>query len=437
MAINSHAKELTIITLSGDTVSITLLDKNQTINQISKFNGEKDDSLRKKWTARTYKLNNEKLLLEFYDGSSALIENKIDLEKLKNFRFVKNYIDQLKKNVSYKIEIDKSKALRLKELSQTIHLKQYKPESPKYLDYKIYQLRSGQILYFESTPKNEYAAVYENVKTLASEKTDIEVQEYGFEDDEYFMKELSNGNTFFDYEPNEHLIYPEYIEAVLATHQLVLKESEVFVSKFWGSLYQSENGYWVLIDEINQPNGAGSEMQILTIRIYESLQAVRDAQARYEKYQERGFHSEHMYQQISDNYGTEYPNKVDSLIKLLPSLLNFDKEQLSIDDQGIKIIDEAIHWNHTNYELFDSWFPSVFAYYGEYYRRSKNKGKWEVKLEERSNVFIPQITLEDGSSAFDTREFYKSLMEWPIPLKIAGDYEGRIKLIRQRMNNGH
>ena len=144
-----------------------------------------------------------------------------------------------------------------------------------------------------------------------------------------------------------------------------------------------------------------------------------------------------MYQQISDNYGAEYPNKVDSLIGLLPTLLNFDEEQLAIDDQGIKIIDEAIHWNHTNYKLFDSWFPSVFAYYGEYYRRSKSIGKWEVKLEERSNVLIPQITLEDGSSAFDTREFYKSLLEWPIPLKVAGDFKGITKLMRQKRRNGH
>jgi len=50
---------------------------------------------------------------------------------------------------------------------------------------------------------------------------------------------------------------------------------------------------------------------------------------------------------------------------------------------------------------------------------------------------IPQITLEDGSSAFDTREFYKGLLEWPIPLKNVGDFEGRIKLIRQKRNNGH
>jgi len=437
MSITSYANEMTVINLSGDTVVVKLLDKKKTINQILAFNGKKENSLRKEWTARTFKLDNGELLLEFYDGSSALVESETDLVKLKTVRFVKNYIDQLKKNVSYKIEIDKSKALQLAKSPLTIHLNQYKAESPKYLDFNTYQLKTGQILYIESTPNNEYAAVYENIKTLASEKTDIEVQEYGFEDEEYFMKELSQGNTFFDYDPNEHLIYPEYIESIVASHQLELKESDVFVSNFWGNLYQSKNGYWVLIDEINQPNGAGLEMPILTIRIYKSIQELRDAQANYEKYKDKGFHSEHMYQQISDNYGTEFPNKVDSLIGLLPELLNFDKEELTVDDHGIKIIDESIHWNHTNYKLFDSWFPSVFAYYGEYYRRIKNIGKWEVKREERSNVLIPQITLEDGSSAFDTREFYKGLLEWPIPLKNVGDFEGRIKLIRQKRNNGH
>ena len=51
-------------------------------------------------------------------------------------------------------------------------------------------------------------------------------------------------------------------------------------------------------------------------------------------------------------------------------------------------------------------------------------------------MWIPQISLEDGSAAFDVIDFYKSLLEWPIPLKVAGDFDGRIKEIRSRILNG-
>src|SRR5690606_6177055 len=127
------------------------------------------------------------------------------------------------------------------------------------------------------------AAIYPDIKTLGSDKYSVAEQHYGSEDEDHLMKKLAKGDALLDYEPNEHLLEPKYIKDIINNHKLTLIESKVFVDDFYGNLYKSENGYYVLIDEVNQENGAGDKMLILTLRIYSSLDEVRDAQARYEK----------------------------------------------------------------------------------------------------------------------------------------------------------
>ncbi|MGV3656603.1 MAG: hypothetical protein ACO1NX_01565 [Chitinophagaceae bacterium] len=111
-------------------------------------------------------------------------------------------------------------------------------------------------------------------------------------------------------------------------------------------------------------------------------------------------------------------------------LLNFDKEQLSFDEAGIELIDEALKWNGTNYKLFDTWFPSVLAYYGQFYIMNKGDGQWTAKRDEDYNLWVPQVVLSDKTIAFDMRVFYKDIYEGPIPLKWAGDYDGHLKKMR-------
>jgi hypothetical protein len=77
---------------------------------------------------------------------------------------------------------------------------------------------------------------------------------------------------------------------------LTLVEQKVYVSDFFGNLYKSENGYYILIDEVNQKNGAGDKMPILSLRIYETLQDIKNAQAKYEEFKHKGVTSEHFYQ---------------------------------------------------------------------------------------------------------------------------------------------
>jgi len=298
----------------------------------------------------------------------------------------------------------------------------FKNSSPQYHNYDVYELISNQILFVEEYSHSQFATIYRDMKTLSSEHSDIEEIEYGFEDEEHYMKELANGNPLNDFEPNQHLIYPKYLEKIILSHGLTLKETKIFVSSFWGNLYESEKGYWILIDEVNQTNGAGRKMRILTLRKYNTLEEVREAQTNYKKFKAfelRGKEGEHFYQKISDQYGKDFPKYVDSLINELPELLNFDKEQLSIDKDGLPIIDEAIKWNHNDWASFDNWFPSALAYCGAFYIKTHKIGKWESKLDEEHNVWIPQVTLDDDKPAFDMRYFYKDLFESPIPLKWA------------------
>jgi hypothetical protein len=437
ISMNSFAQKMEIITRDEEKIEITILDSEKTKEVINEFNGIKNEPLRKKWTSRTYLLSNNKVLVEFYDGQSILAENQSEFKKLKEVRFVKNNLWNFKKNVSYKIEIPFEKGKQLAKSNNVRRLNKYKSDLPEVYDFEVYELGTEQILFIDLSANSKSATIYKDIKTLASENSNIEEIEYGFEDDEHYMKELANGNPLDDFEPNEHLIYPKYVEDIVKNHNLSLKETKVYVNDFWGNLYESQKGYWVLIDEINQSNGAGSKMSIPTIRIFENLEQVRKAQANYERFKEEGVTSEHFYQKVSDKYGQNFPNHIDSLINELPRVLNFDEEQLSISKNGLSIINEAIKWNHNDWKLFESWFPSVLAYYGEYYMQSHEIGKWESKIDKEYNVWIPQITLENEISAFDMRDFYKDLYESPIPIEWAGDFDGKRKEMRRKIKNNH
>src|SRR5215203_1331201 len=136
-------------------------------------------------------------------------------------------------------------------------------------------------------------------------------------------------------------------------------------------------------------------MGILTARVYESLNDVREAQSKYERFKKEGVHSEHFYQKISDKYGKDFPEHVQALINSLPGALNIDKEQLTLDSLGIGIVDEAIHWNHNNYKSFDTWFPCVLAYYAQCYLIENKTGSWAVRWDTESKVWIPYIKLQN------------------------------------------
>lgn len=425
---NSFANTMDIITLDKSKVVVQLIDSETKTLLLKQFHGQQDNTIRKKHTARTFRLSDGSIIVEFYDKNAILIENLEKFKKLEEIRFVKNTIWNLKKNISYKIELTFEEGNNIVQIEKPKKLKYLKSEMPEYFDFDVYQLNSGQILLIDKSQNLKSASIYPDLKTLSSENSTIAAQVYNVNNDEYFMKKLASGDPLLDYEPNEHLIYPKYEKKITRNHKLKLIESKVFVDlDFYGNLFKSDNGYYILIDDFNQLNVSKTEkISIGTLRIYKNLDEVRKAQKRYEDFKNKGVTSEHFYQKISDTYGQDFPNMVNQLIDKLPELLNFDKEQLSIDSSGIDLIDEALKWNGTEKENFDNWFPSVLAFYGQAYITIKKEGKWTMLYEKNDKVWIPQVTLNDGLPAWKWRNFYKDLYEGPIPLKWVGDWDGRM-----------
>ncbi len=424
-ALNSFSQKLDITTIDKTNILATLLDSAAKSQLLTQFNGRQENTLRKKWTARTFLLSDGKVVVEFYDKNAVLIGNVEQLKKLEEVRFVKNTIDFLKKNISYKIELTFEKGKQVIEADNPKRLSQYKSDMPEWFDFEVYELNTGQILFLDKSENFKAAAIFPDIKTLASEKTSVLETAYGSDDDEHLMKVLASGDRLLDYDVNDHLFYPKYLKDLIKNHKLTLVEQKVYVSEFFGNLYKSENGYYILVDEVNQKNGAGNKMKILSLRIYETQQQVKEAEKKYNEYKNKIGKSEHFYKQISDKYGQKFPEYVSQLIDSIPIILNFDKEQLTYDSLGIDLIDEALKWNGTNYELFDKWFPALLAYYGECYIKNKKEGKWTMYLDTEYKVWVPEVKLDDGSSAWDWINFYKDLFEGPIPLRWAGSWDTR------------
>src|SRR5690606_21714132 len=96
---NLYSQQIKIITLDKAQVEATILDETNKNQLLRELNGKQDNSLRKKWTARTFLLSDGKILIEFYDKQAALIVNSDNFKKLDGIRFVKNTVDFLKKNI--------------------------------------------------------------------------------------------------------------------------------------------------------------------------------------------------------------------------------------------------------------------------------------------------------------------------------------------------
>lgn len=428
--INNFAQKLTITTLDKSQITTTLLDSTSREKILAEFNEKQDNSIRHKWTARTYQLSDGKIVVEFFDKQAVIVDNLNHFKELDRVRFVKNTIDFLKKNISYKIELTFNEAEQIIEKEQPKRLTQYKSDLPQWYDFEVYQLNTGQILFLDKSENLKAAAIFPDIKTLASEKTSIQEEEYGSDDDEHLMKVLASGDRLADYDVSDHLFYPKYLKDLIKNHKLSLVEQKVYVSDFFGNLYKSENGYYILLDEVNQKNGSGNKMQILSLRIYDNIEQVREAEKRYKDYKDKPVTFEHFYQKISDKFGQKFPDSVSQLIDQLPALINIDKDQLSFDSTGMDLVDEALKWNGTNY--FDSWFPSVLAYYGQCYIKEQGDGVWTTIYDSEYKVWIPELKLSDGTSAWDWGNFYKSLYEGPIPIRWAGDWDGQIKRMRNK-----
>src|SRR5690606_32024146 len=99
LTLTTTAQKITVTTLSGSKVEVNIVSDSIKQKLLNDFDGVQDNTLRKQWTSRTFRLSDKRLLIEFYDKQAAVIASKEDFEKLNEIRFAKNYIDFLRKNV--------------------------------------------------------------------------------------------------------------------------------------------------------------------------------------------------------------------------------------------------------------------------------------------------------------------------------------------------
>ena len=422
MSMHAMGQQLDV-NINGEDISVEIIDHASKLKLIDELDGQVNTNLFKPWTKHTMQLTDGSLLVEFYDRQAVRVKDENDLIKLAPVRFVKNYIYFLKKNISYKYPVDISQDLtkynRAKKLSN-------QSDNPYAYTYEIWELEGGDILFILDVQGQKTTTVYNDIKTLASdinatlnaESEELLAQNYGGMEE--WSQKLIFGDPLLDFEPNEHLIYPEYLAPLIQNHALVLQSSNIYVDMFRSDLYRSDRGYFVLVHDPNQVDVTGDKMSILTARLYENQAQLDRAISQYEVSSRKGFESEHFFQKISEQFGADYPQKADSLIYLLPQILNFNTTDLTFDEEGMLVVDEAIRWNHIYEDRFDSWFPSVLAFYGKCYSSLREPARWSTKFVREHGVHIPTLLDDAGDAIFDPNEFYKSLNEWPIPMRWAG-----------------
>jgi hypothetical protein len=178
LSFTGMSQKMTIVTLDNSKIDVIIVPESEKQELIVSFNGKQDNTLRKQWTSRSFKLSDDRILTEFYDKQAALIRNVSDFNKLNEVRFIKTYIGFLKKNISYKIELTYDQGKKIIE-NQAPKKLDFKSESPSMYFFEVYELQTGQLLRIYESSTSKFAALYENVKALASESDDLQNQYYG------------------------------------------------------------------------------------------------------------------------------------------------------------------------------------------------------------------------------------------------------------------
>src|SRR5687768_14757204 len=87
LTLTTKAQKIIVTTLDGSHVELSIVSDSVKQKILHDFNGEQDNTLRKQWTSRTFRLLDKRLIIEFYDRQAVVVESSADIEKLKEVRF--------------------------------------------------------------------------------------------------------------------------------------------------------------------------------------------------------------------------------------------------------------------------------------------------------------------------------------------------------------
>ncbi len=376
-------------------------------------NGRIHESLSKELTARTYSISTNQIVIEFYDKSGVLVENRKDFEHLKRVKFIKNQVDFLKPKISYFIRLTEKEADELIENLNGKHLKKYKAEFEDYFAFKVFQLSNGQVV----IRYKDESSLYENLEALAFDNDQVLHVHYP-EGEDSGKEEFIKGELPKKFNINYYFVYPKEAKKIVRNHNLVkIREGIYFDSSFKSVLYESPNGYFILIDDFDQLNiggtakiGIGTAYNFETIADFEKeYRRILEWRTEYEENPEwkRGVH---VYKDLSDKYGKDFPKHTMEELKKLPSILNFDSTELKFNKECVLILTESIKWNYGEDEFLNKIIHPILSYIGEYYK-SEGKGDWNMTLDREGRVWEPWFTNSEGKELFDIIDLYKDFFE--------------------------
>jgi len=415
LVIHLNANDLKVIYPNKYEIAVQLLNKAELRSMIESKNGEIAASFHKEFTARTYLLDSGKMLIEFYDRQGILVANQDDFNSLQEVRFIKNQVSFLPPRVSYYIQLKNPIANQLIKEFGGQYLEKYQAEFDfdEEWAFKVYQLSNGQVII--QYKSNSF--LYEDLDALIFNNTRmLEIA---------YPEGYDSGRTAFiagklspKLNIDSYFVYPKEAKKIIKNHQLsIITKGIDYDENFKSILYQSQKGYFILMEDFNQlnlrktkPISIGSAHIFTTKEEFDqTYQNIIDRRKEYKANpdQQKG---RHIYQALSDKYGKEFPKHTMSELGKLPSILNFDSTRLDFSPTCMAIIDAAIQWNYGGEEFFNELIYPVLAYVGEY-NKSKGNGNWSMRLSQDGKVWEPWFVNSEGKRVFDTLSLYTDFYE--------------------------
>ncbi|MGD1893579.1 MAG: hypothetical protein ACFB15_23675 [Cyclobacteriaceae bacterium] len=411
--INGNEYTMQLIYPGKFEVKVQILSQQQLTKIIENKNGIVSKDYHKELTARTYQLESGQLIVKFYDRQGVLVNNIGDFQKLQAVKFIKNQVSYLHPRISYYFQLDKDEASRLIDEFEGKHLKEYKPEYEDCSQFIVHQLNSNQVI----IRYEDRAYLYEDLEALAFDNSEVLNIHYP---DNYSSgrAEFIKGGLPKAFNINSYHIYPNEARELIKKHGLTIAASDIeYSSSSKSILYQSSEGYYILMTDFIQFNRGGTDkIGIGTAYIFPTIE---DFNARYKEAlnwrkeiesQSEWAHGVHIYQDLSDKYGESFSEHTFEEINQLPSILNFDPNELAFTERCASILSESIKWNYGGEEFFNKMFHPILAYNGEY-NKHEGKGDWDMRLDRKEKVWKPQFIDSDGKEVFSTLYLYDAFYE--------------------------
>src|SRR6476620_1710901 len=128
MTVDTFPQEYKVIISDKTHVNVKIIDDKTKQQLLKESQGIQDNELRKKLTARTFRLSDNRLVVEFYDKQAIVVNNLADFKRLEEVTFVKNVVWNLKKNISYKIGLSYEQGAEIVKAERPKRLTQFKSE---------------------------------------------------------------------------------------------------------------------------------------------------------------------------------------------------------------------------------------------------------------------------------------------------------------------